>query len=219
MHTPFNSSLATTIGNVNAQGFTPYNGEVYSTVQCAGYSAICSNVAPYSAYRVLGSTLKVDVTPTANSDQILVVLGTVIINQNSPTTIWTAIDAPNSSDPITYSVYYPHRTLKKTCKTCDLFGVPPDILRSSGYAALYNASPSSEWCWVINFNTLDNSTTSATMGWVFRVEYDVEFFNPATGDVPDTLRLAADQSSKNEAAALEPEEIVKIGGKMYVSVK
>jgi hypothetical protein len=219
MHNPFASSLATTINTVNNIGFTPYNGEVYNTVQCAGYSAICSPTAPYSAYRVLGSKLKVDVTPSANSDQIIVVLGTVLTTQNSPTTIWTAIDAPNSSTPHTFSVYYKQPTLVKSARTSELFGVSDDAIRDVGqYSGLYATSPSNEWCWIVNYNTMDDAVTSATMGWIFRVEYDVEFYFPATGDVPDTLRLDADHHSKCEEPLSESVDVITIAGKRYAQI-
>jgi hypothetical protein len=221
MHVPFASTLASTIGTVNSIGFTPYNGEVYNTVQCAGYSAICSNTAPYSAYRVLGSKIKVDVTPSANSDQIIVVLGTVLTTQNSPTTIWTAIDAPNSSTPHTFSVYYKQPTLVKSARTSELFGVTDAAVRDVGqYSGLVSTSPSNEWCWIVNYNTMDDAITSATMGWIFRVEYDVEFYFAATGDVPDTLRLNADAISKNAISDgfSDPIDIITIAGKKYAQI-
>jgi hypothetical protein len=186
-HIPFASVLATDIGTVNTFSFTPYAGESYSTVQPAGYSAICSSTAPYFTYRVLGSKIFVDVNTQVNSDNLWVVLGTVCINQNAPTTIWTAADAPNSTKMEKYSVYFHSRPLQNDIKTSVAFGISDQAVRDSqNYGALYNASPTSEWCHVINYQTVDNMITSAAIGFNIRVEYDIEFYQPATGDLPDT---------------------------------
>jgi hypothetical protein len=78
--------------------------------------------------------------------------------------------------------------ITKRLSTAQVFGVPPAAIRmNDNYGALYNASPTDEWCWVIQWQNVDNTTTNSIMGIVITVEYDIEFFKPGSGALPDTL--------------------------------
>jgi hypothetical protein len=231
LHTPFNSTLSASIGTVNSFSASGYGGESYSTVQPAGFSTLCGTTQPYFAYRVVSSKIKVKFVPLNVQDTTLVNVGTVLKNQNATTTIWTATDCPNSSKTQQFSVYQKPTDVTNSRSTAEVHGIQPRAVRDElNFTALYNATPYYEWCWVINFQQVNNAVSTAIMGLSITVEYDVELLQPSTGDLPDTLskslynsnlgslRPTTGVSPVDSSSLSHSQDIITIGGKTYMAV-
>jgi len=212
---PFASSLVGTVGNINTVlAPTGYNGEVYNTVKPAGWKTIIGTTQPYFSYRTLSATIKVECFPLNVQDSILVNVCTVLPNQNAPTTIWTATSAPNSSKTQMFSVYKRERPVTLSKRTSEVYGVTESAVKDDlAFTALYNASPSNEWVFVINFQQINNAVTAAVAGIHIEVEYTIEFLANATGDLPDTLESPGVIHDISQS-----QDIIKIGGKTYAAV-
>jgi len=187
-HIPFNSTMAAATRSINYYSATGYSGDSYSAVQPEGFTAICSNTSIYRAYKVHGSRISLSFNPTSTADNIFASITAAQINTNSTTTIWTSAEAPFSTKLATFTSIQQNKPLVKSLKTAKVWGVPSNTVSiDDGFGASYNGSPGNEWCWVIQWQNVDNTTTNAIMGIRVEVEYDIEFYSPATGALPDTL--------------------------------
>jgi len=78
-----------------------------------------------------------------------------------------------------------------------VYGVPHSAYANNdAYTGTYSGAPSNEWAWVVQWQVVDGTTTNAIMGIVVQLEYDIEFFRPQTGGVPDTLTTKGADTSK-----------------------
>jgi len=194
-HIPFASALVGSFNSVNTLSASGYASEVYNTTQPQGFSAICSNISMYLRYRVTASRIKFKFMPTSTADNMFAVVNTVTTGANPNTTVWTAAEAPNASKMQEYATTSPNPYVTKTCTTSHVWGVNEAGVRQElNYSGAYNTSPPFEWAWVINYQIVDNTVTNAIMGFIVSVEYDIEFFAPQTGGVPDTFSSTADVS-------------------------
>jgi hypothetical protein len=190
-HVPFNSTQAYSTRTINYYSATGYSGESYSTVQPEGFSAICSNTSAYKAYRVHGSKITLTFNPTSTADNLFASVNAAQIGTNSTTTIWTGSQSPFSSRLATFTSIEQAKPLVKALRTAHVWGQPESSISvDDGYGASYSSSPGNEWCWVIQWQVIDNTTTNAVMGIRVEVEYDIEFYAPSSGALPDVLMAA-----------------------------
>jgi len=201
LHIPFASTLAVANQTVNTLGVTALAGEAYNTVQPQGFSSICSASAVYGAYRVISARIIVEFQPISAADSMYVCISTVINGENPNTTLWTASEAPNASNVKLYIAYSPGKPLSKTCTSARAYGVKEAAIQDvPAYGAFYNSSPSSEWCFVVNYQTVTGSATAGVTGFNVRVEYQCEFFQPNTGGLVDTLSKKRDVNSSDSSS-------------------
>jgi len=187
-HTPFNSTQAAASRTINYYSATGYSGDSYASVQPEGFSAICSNTSIYHAYRVHGCKISVSFNPTSTADNIFASINVAQTGTNSTTTIWTSAEAPFSTKLATFTSIQQNKPLVKALPTHRVWGVAERAVSDDdGFGASYNGSPSNEWCWIVQWQNIDNTTTNAIMGLRVEVEYDIEFYAPAVGALPDTL--------------------------------
>jgi len=185
---PFNSTLAAASQTINSVGIVAYTGELYNTVKPQGFTSVCAATALYSRYRVLSSRIRVRMNPLALADAMYAVINTVTSGTNPNTQVWTAAAAPFATKIASFSVNTTNPPLFGSQSTATEYGVSQAAVKSeSNYSGFYNSSVTNEWCWVVNWNTVTNSTTTSIMGITIDVEYDIEFFDPETGGLPDTL--------------------------------
>lgn len=188
MYVPFNSVMVAATRSVNYYSATGYSSESYSATQPEGFSALCGTAKMYLNYRVISSKIRVSFNPTSTADNLFLVVGATAIGTQSTTTIWTASQAPNSSQIATFTSIEQKQSIVREFSTAHIFGVPESAIRvNDDYAATSGSSPASEWAWVIQWQLIDNTTSNATMGIRLEVEYDVEFFKATTGGLPDTF--------------------------------
>lgn len=173
--------------SINYYSATGYSGESYSTTQPEGFSALCGTAKMYLNYRVLSSKIRVSFNPTSTADNLFACVTATAIGTQSTTTIWTASQAPNSSPLATFTSIEQRQNVSKGYTTAHVFGVPENAIRvNDDYAGTSGSSPASEWAWVVQWQIIDNTTSNAVMGVRVEMEYDVEFFKPTTGGLPDT---------------------------------
>jgi hypothetical protein len=184
LHLPFNSTLVATNGtHITA---TPYTGSVYTTMQPQGFSNLCGSAAPYINYRVLGSKISYNLIPIDEADTIVATINQASTGEQWNTSVWTGAVAPYAAHTRIFTTSECDRPIVQKFSSSEAFGVPETAIRSDvNYAGSYNTSPSNEWSWVINFQTINTSSTQY-IGVFVTIEYDVEFFNPATGGLNDT---------------------------------
>jgi len=191
-HVPFNSALIVTNGiSINAAGVSPYSGSVYTTMQPQGFSNICGSAAPYLNYRVLGSKIRLKLIPIAVSDSAVVTINQVSTGEQWNTSVWTGAEAPYSSRTGVFTSSECDKFLTQKFTSGEAFGVPEQAIRDDlEYAGSFNTSPSNEWNWIINMQTI-STNTSDPIGVFVEVIYDIEFFNPVTGGLNDVLKSGA----------------------------
>jgi hypothetical protein len=213
-HVPFNSAMAYSTRTINYYSATGYSGESYSTVQPEGFSAICSSAAPYHAYRVHGSRMSVTFNPTSTADNLFASINAAQTGTNSTTTIWTSSQSPFSSRLGTFTSIEQAKPIVKALRTAHVWGQPESaITADDGYGAAYNGSPGNEWCWVVQWQIVDNTTTNAVMGIRIEMTYDIEFYAPASGGLPDVLyatKLLSEHSASEAKDKSLDEEYVPV---------
>jgi len=206
-HVPFNSTQAAATRTINYYSATGYSGESYSTVQPEGFSAICSNTSAYKAYRVHGSKVSVTFNPTSTADNLFASVNAAQIGTNSTTTIWTASQSPFSSRLATFTSIEQARPLVKSLRTAHVWGQPESAISvDDGFGTAYNGSPGNEWCWVVQWQVVDNTTTNAVMGIRVELEYDIEFYAPSSGALPDVLMNAKLLPAGRSTSQYRPED-------------
>jgi hypothetical protein len=199
-HTPFNSAQAYATRTINYYSATGYSGDSYSAVQPEGFSAICSNTSVYKAYRVHASKISVSLNPTSTADNLFLSINAAQTGTNSTTTIWTSSQSPFSTKLATFTSIEQARPVTKLLNTHHVWGVPQSAISvDDGFGASYNGSPGNEWCWVVQWQIIDNTATNAVMGVRVELEYDIEFYSPASGALPDVLLHAVNKSSSSAA--------------------
>jgi hypothetical protein len=217
-HVPFNSTQASSTRTINYYSATGYSGESYTTVQPEGFSAICSNTAPYHAYRVHGSKMSLTFNPTSTSDNLFASITAAQIGTNSTTTIWTSSQAPFSSRLGTFTSIEQARPIVKALRTSHVWGQPESaITADDGYGTTYNGSPGNEWCWVVQWQFIDNTVSGAVMGIRIEMTYDIEFYAPSSGALPDVL-LSHHKLLASGAKTIEPEAKDNSSDEEYVPV-
>jgi len=221
-HTPFNSTQVAATRAISYYSVTGYQSESYSTTQPEGYSAICSSTGPYYAYRVLASHIKVKFAPTSTADNMFASVNCNQTGQQSTTTIWTNDSSPYSTGMKSFTSIEQKYWLTKSMSTGQLFSVPQSAIRTGdAWIAEYNASPTNEWCWVIQWQVVDNTTTNAIMGIAIQVEYDIEFIQPNTGALPDTFKapkiVVEPRTPAESPVAVDKFDLV-LDGKAYKQV-
>jgi hypothetical protein len=221
MHVPFNSTEVAATRSINYYSATGYSGESYSTVQPAGFSAICGSAAPYAFYRVHAAKLKLAFRPTSTADNIMTVISGNQSGQQSTTTVWTAASAPYSSALRTFTSIEQDHYLSKRLSTSQLYSVPDKAIRTGdAWIGGYNSSPANEWAFVIQWQNVDNTTTNAIMGISIQLEYDVEFIQPNCGGLPDLYMnkksLEISTSSKDDVQEADFDLVLK--GECYKKV-
>jgi len=186
LHLPFNSALIVTNGiSINAAGFTPYTGSVYTTMQPAGFLNLCGNAAPYLNYRVLGSRIKIKFFPLSLEDTVICTTNLVSTGEQWNTSVWTGAEAPYASRTASFTASTNDRALQQNFTSAEAFGVPEIAIRDGvEYAGAFNTSPENEWDWIVNLQSISTNTT-ASVGVLIEINYDVEFWNPATGGLND----------------------------------
>lgn len=173
------NSFASTVG---------YYGAVPATISPEGFSALCGASQTYQRYRVLSSTIRVQYAPLAQTDVLFAVCGSATSGTADNTTLWTAAETPHASKVIMFSSATPNTTLSNNLSTRDQFGIPESAIRDNdNLGSYYNTTPVQEWAHVINIQTASNLVTAAIIGFAIRVEYDVEFYTPLTGALPENL--------------------------------
>jgi len=187
-HVPFNSALIVTNGiSINAAGFAPYTGCVYTTMQPQGFSNICGSAATYLNYRVLGSKIGMRLIPLSDLDSVVIAINQVSTGEQWNTSVWTGAEAPYSAKTHTFTVAESNRLITQKFTSAEAFGVPEIAIRDGlEYAGSFNTSPENEWNWIINLQSI-STNTNETMGIFLEVFYDIEFFNPVTGGLNDVL--------------------------------
>jgi hypothetical protein len=229
---PFNSTMVYATRSINYYSATGYSGESYSTVQPEGFTALCGTTKMYQNYRVTGSKITVQLAPTSTADNILLVVGATSIGTTSTTTIWTASEAPLSSKAQTFTSFECDKRIVRRLSTQRVFGVPAATVQTDPYAGSYNTSPTAEWAWVIQWQVVDNTTTNAIMGVNVQVEYQVEFFKPTTGGLPDTYAKkveviedndppgsSSDDTNSNTASSSTGDDEICVNGSVYKKVR
>jgi hypothetical protein len=233
-HTPFNSAQAYATRTMNYYSAYGYSGDSYSTTQPEGFSAICSSTSVYRAYRVYGSKITLSFNPTSTADNLFCCVNAAQTGTTSTTTIWTASQSPFSTKIGTFTSIEQSKPLVKSLKTSHVWGVPETAIPiDDGFGAVYNASPGNEWCWVIQWQIVDNTTSNAIMGLRVAVEYDIEFYAPASGALPDTL-LTQEKDEASSSVLLpqgeakfkhgttehpnEPDDLIWVDGSQYLRV-
>jgi hypothetical protein len=216
---PFNSTLAAANSTINTVGIVAYTGELYNTVKPQGFTSVCAATALYSRYRVLSSTIKVRMSPLVLADTMYAVINTVTSGSNPNTQVWTAAAAPFSTRIASFSCNTTNPPLNLHQRTDTEYGVSQAAVKSeSNFSGFYNSSVTNEWAWVVNWNTVTNSTTTSIMGITIDVEYDIQFFDPETGGLPDTLdrqiramehQKGVDESQAKHTAAMKQYEQIK----------
>jgi hypothetical protein len=167
---------------------TGYYGAVPSNISPEGFSALCGASQTYQRYRVLSSIIRVQFAPLSQTDVLFVVCNSVTSGTSDNTTLWTAAESPHASKVIMFSSATPNTALTNHLSTKDVYGVPESTVRvNDNYGSYYNNTPSSEWLHIINYQTAANLATAAIVGFAIRVEYDVEFYTPLTGALPENL--------------------------------
>jgi len=210
-HIPFSSSYVYSTRTINYYSPTGYSGEYYNTVQPEGFTAICGASTIYRNYRVHGCKITVSFNPTNAADNIYAVTTANTSGNPSTTTIWTASSAPFSSKVGTFTSVDQRRPLVKKLATAHVWGVPQLTIDTDvSFGAGYNGSPTSEWAWVIQWQTVDNTTTSAVMGIRILLEYDIEFYQPSSGGLPDVL---LEQKLDTEVPVLTTDEFNSLSTK------
>jgi hypothetical protein len=178
---------------------TGYYGANPANISPEGFSAICGAAVVYQRYRVHSSTVHVQFAPLAQSDVLFVCTGSVTAGTADNTTIWTAAESPHASKVIMFSAATPNTNLSNHLLTSAIYGVPENTIRvNDSFGSFYNNTPASEWAHVINYQTASNLVTQAIIGFAIRVEYDVEFYSPLTGALPENLST----TDENEASIL-----------------
>jgi hypothetical protein len=181
---PFNSYLT---GNSFSTTYG-YYGANPITISPEGFSALCGASEVYQRYRVLSSTIIVQFAPLAQSDVLFVCTGSATSGTADNTVLWTAAESPHASKVIMFSASTPNTRLSNHLTTADIYGVPESTIKvNDNLGSYYNTTPVSEWAHVINYQTASNLVTSAIIGFAIRVEYDVEFYTPLTGALPENL--------------------------------
>jgi hypothetical protein len=213
-HVPFNSTMVAATRTINYYSASGYSGESYSTVQPEGFSAICSATAPYHAYRVHGSKMALTFNPTSTADNLFASITAAQTGTNSTTTIWTSSQAPFASRLGTFTSIEQAKPIVKALRTAHVWGQPESaITADDGYGAAYNGSPGNEWCWVIQWQIVDNTTSNAVMGIRIEMTYDIEFYAPASGGLPDVLyhtKLLSEPSASGAKDNSSDEEYVPV---------
>jgi hypothetical protein len=213
-HVPFNSTQAYSTRSINYYSATGYSGESYATVQPEGFSAICSATAPYHSYRVHGSRISVTFNPTSTADNLFASINAAQTGTNSTTTIWTSSQSPFSSRLGTFTSIQQAKPIVKALRTSHVYGQPESaVTADDGYGASYNTSPTNEWCYVVQWQVVDNTVTNSVMGIRIEMMYDIEFYAPASGGLPDVLYAT---KLLSEPSAIEAKD--KISDEEYVPV-
>jgi hypothetical protein len=186
LHLPFNSALIVTNSlSINAAGFSPYTGSVYTTMQPQGFTNLCGSAAPYLNYRVLSSKIGLKLIPITEADTVVATINQVSTGEQWNTNVWTGSEAPYASGTCVYTVSESNRQLTQRFTSAEAFGVPEIAIRDNlSYAGSFNTSPENEWNWILNIQTVNTDSTQY-IGIFLEVQYDVEFFNPATGGLND----------------------------------
>jgi len=223
-HLPFNSALVAANGiTINAAGFSPYTGSVYTTMQPQGFSNLCGSAATYLNYRVLGSKIKLRLIPTAGQDSIVATVNQVSTGEQWNTSVWTGAEAPYASRARTFTNSESNGAIVQKFSSAEAFGVPVTAITDGvEYAGSFNTSPENEWNWIVNMQSINNNT-SGVMGILIEVEYEIEFWNPVTGGLNDTLLKrkvigvgdVADSSS-TPIIREEPDYLI-VGGKKFLA--
>jgi hypothetical protein len=183
LHVPFNSALVAT--NSYHIAASPYTGSVYTTMQPQGFSNLCGSAAPYLNYRVLGSRIKFKLIPLALADSTVATINQVSTGEQWNTSVWTGAEGPYASRTAVFSASEPDRSITQHFSSAEAFGVPDIAIKDDlVYAGSFNTSPETEWNWIINIQSVSTNTTEP-IGVFIEVEYDAEFFNPATGGLND----------------------------------
>lgn len=143
--------------------------------------------APYTSYRVFGSTIKVRVIPTGSdsvSCRAWVGVGLFDITSTGPST--AAELAARSDFRVKYVGYWNSGhdicEITRDCVNKDLFDVK-DIRDQQECGALYNASPVLDGRWCVTVVPTDE-TSSRTYQVLVKIVYDVEFYK--RNDVADS---------------------------------
>lgn len=167
---------------------TGYYGANATTISPEGFSALCGASQTYQRYRVLSSTIRVQFAPLSQTDVLFAVCGSATAGTTDNTTLWTAAESPHASKVIMFSSATPNTNLTNHLSTKDVYGIPESTIRiADSYGSYYNTTPNSEWIHVVNYQTASNLVTAAIIGFAIRVEYDVEFYTPLTGALPENL--------------------------------
>jgi hypothetical protein len=110
------------------------------------------------------------------------------IGQNSTTQIWTAAEAPFASRLRTFTSIEQDKYIISKRTTSEMFSVPDSAIRTGDvWIGSPTGSPGNEWAFIIQWQTVDNTTTDAVMGISVQMEYDIEFIQPNVGGLPDVL--------------------------------
>jgi hypothetical protein len=158
-------------------GLTP-NGISYSTLHSLGYTQLC-NAATYISYRVIRSSIEVDVMPQSVTDSVTVTIG--------PTDSTSGVTVANSLGDRRVKSYTfgsgrtpPRGGLKNSITQAALLGVRESAIRddlSFKYCGNYNGNPANPFYWSVQVETGDNAVLSAALEVRMRLTFEVEFFN------------------------------------------
>lgn len=150
--------------------------------------------APYSRYRVYGSSIRL----SAVNEQVASALQVTVIPSSE-------ITAFTSS---TYPIEYPHarpmpmlgvgailpKTVSHKISTSRVLGLRPREVLDQDYSALSGAQPSSEWYWLIVAQDLTSAQNVETSLQVI-ITYDVEFYDRTTVSPSVSKPLTPEQIS------------------------
>jgi hypothetical protein len=188
LYNPFNSPLAAAARNINYYSGTPYNSSGgYNVIKPQGFSNICASTSTYQSYRVYSAKVKLLMLPQNSSDNVSVVMSTTVSGSQNSTSLYTAFENPTATAIKQFCYASPNRPIQKTWSIAELSGVDNETIRSSvDYGAFYNQAPSQECIAVILWNTVANVAFTNNVGLTLQVEYEVEFFEPATGALYDS---------------------------------
>lgn len=191
----YTTSVAlTAIGDPNTYLFSInslYDPDVTGTGnQPRFFDTLCganNGTAPFNAYRVYGSKIKVTLIPTGSDSTAmrgLLGIGLYPITATAPTTLAEMLAR---SDYKTKFVGYwaggtDHATLTRKCVNSEFFDVK-DLTSDPNKGALYNANPADTGRWGVSYAPYDGSSTRTCHLFV-KIVYDCEFF--ARNDVADS---------------------------------
>jgi hypothetical protein len=159
-------------------GLTP-NGITYSTLHSLGFTQLC-NAGTYISYRVLNSSISVDVMSQSVADSVTVSLG--------PVDSTSGISVANSlGDRYVKSYTFgsgrtpPSRDgLQHSISQAKFLGVRPSAIQddlSGKYTGNYNSAPSTPLYWSIQVETGDNAILNSPLEVRIQLLFHVEFFN------------------------------------------
>jgi len=135
--------------------------------------------APYGNFLVHGSSIEIELVPTAASVPISVIICPQDTGPASTMTTQTLAENPYAVRmvlPTSFTATIP--CLRNSITTERLLGVPA-ITTANGprYTGTYNADPAYLWYWTIQLNNITAATTRITMAFRVTITYDIEFYD------------------------------------------